>query len=171
MHTVWCLLIDQDRKPNGASFTVEVRKTIADLMREVRNEQLIVLQNVPAFQLKVWRCKDRKTVFNRTKSEEQVRNAFNDGAELLEEKEKLENLDLEEEETLLEQMPVVWKPEPGSSKRRLDEEDIASKRRRFSEAQERDVEAARQALPASSAAAIVGNTTRRASLSTARDGV
>ncbi|KAG6910125.1 hypothetical protein DXG01_012884 [Tephrocybe rancida] len=153
---VWCLLIDQDNKPRGSSFKVEVKEDIADWLKEVKNEHPSVLENISVLDLIVWRCKDRKTVFNRHKSEEQVRNAFNDGVDFLEETEEMENLSSQRRRHYSCRCPSCGNPnqalESGGSTRKTSLPSVRGSVK--DSAQERDVEAARQALPPSSAAAM-----------------
>ncbi|KAF5363522.1 hypothetical protein D9756_000153 [Leucocoprinus leucothites] len=158
--TVWCLLVDHKNDPIGTPFVIEVvvGKSIAVLKEKVKEMTLIT---PPVHELIVWRCTDRTIDFGGDELRNHVREAFSHGkVKRLHERQTMASLRLEEEETLLVQMPAPNIPggtresDPGTKKRGFEAEDIVAKRQRFREAQESDIKAARAALPPSSAAAL-----------------
>jgi hypothetical protein len=109
--TVWCLLIDQEKTPIGSLFKVPLEEDIADLKDGVKLKKPSELQNVDADSLVVWRCKERSAVLDKENLKDQIRKLFSDpGAEEIDERTAVTDLELLGSETLLVQVPSVFLP-------------------------------------------------------------
>ena len=108
---VWSLLVDHEKNLKGEPFPIEIPSshTVGHLRDVVKEKMVVDLQGVVANRLKVWRCKDRQTVFEEdsAKLEEQVKQLFLNGVEELGTRRKFEKLDYKEEEILIVTMPGV----------------------------------------------------------------
>ncbi len=111
MKKVWYLLVDHEKNLKGNPFPIEIPSshTVADLMICIKEKEAMDLQGFSASKLKVWRCKDRQTVFEEdsAKLEEQVKQLFLNGVEELGTRRNFEKLDYKEEEILIVTMPGV----------------------------------------------------------------